>query len=358
MTISKYVSKHARCAARSLLSIFATVCMISAIAVPTYAFATPGEDKQAEADAAYEQLTSLQAELDAAEASYGQALEEQEAAEAKVEEAEARIVEITAQIEDLQDKLATRACAMYMGGSLSYIDVFFGCASWAEFTTTWDLLNALNQNDADMVSETKALRQEAEEQKTVLEEQAAIAEEKAEVARQIKEDAEATVAEVQEIYDNLSEEAAELLAEEQAAAEAAAAAAAQDAINNNSGGSSSGGSYNNNYSGRADAGSTVGRAYAILNEGDCYYSWGGVGPYGFDCSGFVSYCLTGSYSRLGTTYTFLNWTQVSDPQPGDICVNSGHCGIYIGGGQMIHAASPGQGICVGGVQSGMIYVRY
>lgn len=357
MTISKYVLKHAKGAILSIFTIFVAICALGT--TTDFAYATPGEDKQAEADAAYEQLTSLQAELDAAEASYGQALEEQEAAEAKVEEAEARIVEITAQIEDLQDKLATRACAMYMGGSLSYLDVFFGCASWAEFTTTWDLLNALNQNDADMVSETKALRQEAEEQKIVLEEQAAIAEEKAEVARQIKEDAEATVAEVQEIYDNLSEEAAELLAEEQAAAEAAAAAAAQAAIDNsNSGGSSSGGSYNNSYSGRADAGSTVGRAYAILNEGDCYYSWGGVGPYGFDCSGFVSYCLTGSYSRLGTTYTFLNWTQVSDPQPGDVCVNSGHCGIYIGGGQMIHAASPGQGICVGGVQSGMIYVRY
>ena len=33
--------------------------------------------------------------------------------------------------------------------------------------------------------------------------------------------------------------------------------------------------------------------------------------YTSDCSGFVSYCLTGAYSRLGTTYTFLTWTQVS-----------------------------------------------
>ena len=88
------------------------------------------------------------------------------------------------------------------------------------------------------------------------------------------------------------------------------------------------------------------------------YVWGGVGPGGYDCSGLVSYCLTGSHTRLGTTYTFMNWPQVSDPQPGDICVNWTHTGIYIGGGQMIHAADYGIGVIIGPVQSGMIIVRY
>lgn len=102
--------------------------------------------------------------------------------------------------------------------------------------------------------------------------------------------------------------------------------------------------------------SIVDRAYGWV--GNAEYVWGACSPGSFDCSGFVSYCLTGSYSRLGTTYTFLGWSQVSDPQPGDVCVNAGHCGIYIGGGQMIHAATEGVGVIVGPVQSGMIYVRY
>lgn len=102
--------------------------------------------------------------------------------------------------------------------------------------------------------------------------------------------------------------------------------------------------------------SIVDRAYGWV--GNAEYVWGACSPGAFDCSGFVSYCLTGSYSRLGTTYTFLAWPQVSDPQPGDICVNSGHCGIYIGGGQMIHAATEGVGVVVGPVQGGMVYVRY
>lgn len=105
----------------------------------------------------------------------------------------------------------------------------------------------------------------------------------------------------------------------------------------------------------ANGGTIVSRAYSQLGKP---YVWGACGPSSFDCSGFVSYCLTGSYTRLGTTYTFLGWTQVSDPQPGDVCVNANHCGIYIGGGQMIHAATEGVGVIVGSVQSGMIYVRY
>lgn len=102
--------------------------------------------------------------------------------------------------------------------------------------------------------------------------------------------------------------------------------------------------------------SIVDRAYGWV--GNAEYVWGACSPGAFDCSGFVSYCLTGSYSRLGTTYTFLAWPKVSDPQPGDVCVNAGHCGIYIGGGQMIHAATEGVGVVVGPVQAGMIYVRY
>ena len=72
----------------------------------------------------------------------------------------------------------------------------------------------------------------------------------------------------------------------------------------------------------------------------------------------MSYCLTGQYRRLGTTNTFMGWPQVSNPQPGDVCVNWGHTGIYIGNGQMIHAATYGVGVVVGPVQAGMIYVRY
>ena len=104
----------------------------------------------------------------------------------------------------------------------------------------------------------------------------------------------------------------------------------------------------------ANGGSIVSRAYSQLGKP---YVWGACGPNSFDCSGFVSYCLTGSYSRLGTTLTFMGWTRVSNPQPGDVVTTAIHCGIYIGNGQMIHAPHTGDVVKVGPVQSGMIYVR-
>ena len=104
----------------------------------------------------------------------------------------------------------------------------------------------------------------------------------------------------------------------------------------------------------ANGGSIVSRAYSQLGKP---YVWGAYGPNSFDCSGFVSYCLTGSYTRLGTTLTFMGWTRVSNPQPGDVVTTATHCGIYIGNGQMIHAPHTGDVVKVVPVQSGMIYVR-
>lgn len=104
----------------------------------------------------------------------------------------------------------------------------------------------------------------------------------------------------------------------------------------------------------ANGGTIVSRAYSQLGKP---YVWGAYGPSSFDCSGLVSYCLTGSYTRLGTTLTFMGWTRVSNPQPGDVVTTATHCGIYIGNGQMIHAPHTGDVVKVGPVQSGMIYVR-
>lgn len=121
-----------------------------------------------------------------------------------------------------------------------------------------------------------------------------------------------------------------------------------------SGGSSSGGGSTPGYD-VSTGNAVVDRAYAQLGKP---YVWGATGPNSFDCSGLVGYCLTGSYSRIWTSGDYAGWPSVSNPQPGDICVISGHCGIYIGNGQMIHAPQPGDVVKIASVQSGMWYVRY
>lgn len=86
------------------------------------------------------------------------------------------------------------------------------------------------------------------------------------------------------------------------------------------------------------------------------YVYSACGPDAFDCSGLVSYCLTGKYERIGSTSDIISWPETTNPQPGDICIKEGHTGIYIGNGQMIHAATEGVGVVIGDVQDGMWYV--
>lgn len=376
------------CASKSKVALNAAFAAILAVglSVPAAsAFAAPSDDKQAEAQAALQKLNQYQSELDQASANYEAAHQEQIDAQNRVDEAQKQIEEKTAQIEKDQQRLSDRARDMYRSGDTNFLDVILGASSFEQFATTWNMLETLNGNDAELVSETKTAREELQAAKQEAEEQAKVASDKAEEAKSVAEAADQKASEMQQTYNSLSAEAQELISQERAAQEAqqqAAAAAAEqngtagnDAAatitNNNSNSNrnnatSNGSSSNNKPSASSSAtnnskpqsvsgNSVVNRAYSQLGKP---YKWGAVGPNSFDCSGLVSYCLTGSYSRLGTTGTFMGWTRVSNPQPGDICVNSHHCGIYIGGGQMIHAPQTGDVVKVSSVHSGMIYVRY
>lgn len=375
------------CASKSKVALNAAFAAILAVglSVPAAsAFAAPSDDKQAEAQAALQKLNQYQSELDQASANYEAAHQEQIDAQNRVDEAQKQIEEKTAQIEKDQQRLSDRARDMYRSGDTNFLDVILGASSFEQFATTWNMLETLNGNDAELVSETKTAREELQAAKREAEEQAKVASDKAEEAKSVAEAADQKASEMQQTYNSLSAEAQELISQERAAQEAqqqAAAAAAEqngtagnDAAttitNNNrnnaasSNSSSSSNSNKNNASSSAtnnskpqsvSGNSVVNRAYSQLGKP---YEWGAFGPNSFDCSGLVSYCLTGSYSRLGTTGTFMGWTRVSSPQPGDICVNSHHCGIYIGGGQMIHAPRTGDVVKVSSVHSGMIYVRY
>lgn len=375
------------CASKSKVALnaaFAAVLAVGLSIPAANAFASPSDDKQAEAQAALQKLNQYQSELDQASANYEAAHQEQIDAQNRVDEAQKQIEEKTAQIEKDQQRLSDRARDMYRSGDTNFLDVILGASSFEQFATTWNMLETLNGNDAELVSETKTAREELQAAKQEAEEQAKVASDKAEEAKSVAEAADQKASEMQQTYNSLSAEAQELISQERAAQEAqqqAAAAAAEqngtagnDAAatitNNNRNNTTSSNSSNSSNSNKNNASSSatnnskpqsvsgnsvVNRAYSQLGKP---YKWGAVGPNSFDCSGLVSYCLTGSYSRLGTTGTFMGWTRVSIPQPGDICVNSHHCGIYIGGGQMIHAPQTGDVVKVSSVHSGMIYVRY
>lgn len=340
----------------AVITITILTCALMGIlmVLPQQAHAVTAAEKQAEADAAQAELSQWQVQLDQASDAYYEANTAHDEAIQKMNEAQAQIDAAEAKKATLQDHLSTRAKSMYRSGNTTFIDVLLGADSFEDFVSTWDTLNALNADDESYVEQEKQAEAQATAAHNEYSAQEQTASDKLAEAESIEAQAQSTVQQYQARVSSLDAEAQQLLQQEQAAAQQAAAnaaaAASSSSSSDDSGSSSGGGSASGSYEGGSD---TVSRAYACLGAP---YVWGAVGPGGYDCSGLVSYCITGSHTRVGTASTFAGWPQASNPEPGDICANSHHCGIYIGGGQMINAFDFGVGVIISSVDSDMVIV--
>lgn len=101
----------------------------------------------------------------------------------------------------------------------------------------------------------------------------------------------------------------------------------------------------------------------------CRYVWGGMSPSGFDCSGFVNYVykLYGySMNRVAQDIYSGNgtWVDKASLQPGDLVFfgygpySVSHVGMYIGGGQFIHASSSSTGVIISSLSENYYTNRY
>ncbi|WP_418316558.1 coiled-coil domain-containing protein [Senegalimassilia anaerobia] len=359
----------------------------TSLIIPEFAFAETAAEKQAEADAVRNQLVGLQADLETAGENYYAALDEQESAQRSMEEQQVKIDETTEEIEGLQDRLSTRARSMYRSGSTTFIDFLLGASSFAEFTQNWELLNQINANDADLVDQTKAAREQLQAAKDEFARQEQIAAQKAAECKQIHDEVQVKVQNATDLMNSLDEEARALLEQEQAAAAAAAAAQAQAeaeaaaaAAGGNGGGNQGGGSHSGgNQGGGNDGGNQGGGgndgggngggstivypggggsagdnsaaySYACSRIG-CPYVWGAEGPDSFDCSGLVTW----AYRQLGIELPHQSEAQmaratrvvsVSEARPGDVLWRYGHVGIAGGYGGTPYVHAPTFGACV------------
>lgn len=345
----------------------------TSLIIPEFAFAETAAEKQAEADAVRNQLVGLQADLETAGENYYAALDEQESAQRSMEEQQVKIDETTEEIEGLQDRLSTRARSMYRSGSTTFIDFLLGASSFAEFTQNWELLNQINANDADLVDQTKAAREQLQAAKDEFARQEQIAAQKAAECKQIHDEVQVKVQNATDLMNSLDEEARALLEQEQAAAAAAAAAQAQAeaeaaaAAAGGNGGSNDGGNQgggNQGGGGNDGGGSTIvypggggsagdnsaAYSYACSRIG-CPYVWGAEGPDSFDCSGLVTW----AYRQLGIELPHQSEAQmaratrvvsVSEARPGDVLWRYGHVGIAGGYGGTPYVHAPTFGACV------------
>ncbi|MFJ3701149.1 MULTISPECIES: C40 family peptidase [Streptomyces] len=103
----------------------------------------------------------------------------------------------------------------------------------------------------------------------------------------------------------------------------------------------------------ARAAQAVDFAYGALGKP---YVWGATGPASFDCSGLTQAAWRAAGISLPrTTYTQINagrHVSRSELAPGDLVFfypGVTHVGLYIGGGQMIHAPRPGAPVRIASV---------
>ncbi len=354
---------------RAFVGVAATVGAATALTAinPLEAHAVTAAEKKAQAAEALNKLNGMQSKLNAASDDYVNAEAEQLAAKAKMDEAQGRIDEASEQISGLQEQLGTRARSMYRSGSASFLDLLLGATSFQAFTNNWSILNNMNESDAEMVEQTKALRAEVEQQKEVYTQQEAVAAENVEKAAAAQSEAKALYDEMQATYNTLSAEAQQLFNEEQAAAARAAEEAIPTSTNNGGGGTYSGGnsgggnSGGGSSSGGSSSGGSSGKgstskpqsyngAAAVargMTQKGKPYQWGGSGNPGWDCSHLVCYAIGCSYH---TSEWFSSLPNAENPMPGDPVWSRGHVGLYVGPGQMLEAQTEGVPVGVYGLR--------
>jgi cell wall-associated NlpC family hydrolase len=245
--------------------------------------------------------------------------------------------------------LAKRLISVYMeqdNASDSTVAILFEASSLQDVIDRVEAAQRISDHDATVVRQVKALRdrtatQAAALQKLQAKQQAYVSQISSQwnALKRQKAEREAYVASVRK-------EIASALAEQKREAAAAAAQAKRTVASYNSGATVSS-PVSPSYTAPAASSVGAGVVNAAMSRLNAPYVWGAAGPTTFDCSGLVVW----SFAQVGISlphysYDLMNGgapVSPSDLQPGDLVFfyGGGHVGIYIGGGQFIHAPHTG-----------------
>ncbi len=304
--------------------------------VPTHAVATPTNDRREQAVRVKAQIDALDEKVEIASEDYNDANGKYQELTAKVKKTNARLATLKAQQKKLQGHLDTRVDGMYRQGPLGFLEILLGANSFEEFSTTWDLLQELNEQDAQAVSELKTTRIEVAKVSAELKKSQAEAKAERTVMAKRKASIESQLAERKRLLKGIESEIAALEAAAEAAAQAAARAKRYTPSSSDDYGDP----------GTEPRSEVVAIAKSKLG---CPYVWAADGPNSFDCSGFTMWV----YRQVGVSLPHSSRAQInSGPRvsranlkPGDLVFFGRsvihHVGIYVGGGMYIHAPHTG-----------------
>ncbi|GAN36076.1 C40 family peptidase [Lacticaseibacillus paracasei] len=312
------------------------------------------------------------------------------ASQAKIASYNQQIVKAQVEVGKRKDNLKEQLISLQkqVGNSVTgniYFDFVLNSNSLTDLVGRSLTVNKLSQASAealqavkDSQAKVKALQTEQEaKQETLVATKSQLESDKAKI-ESLKSDAEKSASDLQQTLEANKDKLAQLAASEDAAKAAAATAAvaatpsasststasssaASSSVNTSTNTSTTSASSStsasqapasNNSSVSVSGGSIASNAAKYIGVP---YVYGGTSPSGFDCSGLIYYAAKEAGISLPRTSqaqsTLGSYVSVSDLKAGDLVFWGGvgsayHVGIYIGGGQYLHAPAPGQNVTI------------
>jgi peptidoglycan DL-endopeptidase CwlO len=317
--------------------------------------------KRQQAQAIIAQIQEMDSNLSHAIESYNLANIQLDQIDSDLETNGNHLVTAKASLQIAQKHISKRLRALYINGdSGGAVEVILGAKSLDDLLDRLDMASRVGGQDAQVLRDVRRFRNEVKTRRAKLRSdrsrQAQVVSERAERKRYI----EGQLTERQRLLASVKDEIARMEAAERArqarleqearrrlAAQAAARSyARQQTLELGSDPFSAGDSTDSGISAPpAKYGGVIGIAMQYLGVP---YVWGGASPSGFDCSGLAAYV----YAQVGISLPHnaaMQYNSVGvyvsrdELQPGDLVFFNGlgHMGMYIGGGQFIHAPHTG-----------------
>ena len=257
-----------------------------------------------------------------------------------------------------QHTLAKRLVAIYMSqGEQSSLAVILGAHSLDDLISRIETANAMSKQDSALIQQVAGFKHQIVHRRALLRTERARQHRLVAARAAERSQIEGRLASERHLYNSVRSQIAQMLsaqrASQRAAARSARVAATQVATPKASYGA---GPVSTSVPGDRYS-SVVGIAMQYLGVP---YVYGGESPSGFDCSGLVAYV----YAQVGVSlphytvaqYNYPDSVSVSRSQlePGDLVFfyGLGHVGIYVGGGQFIHAPHTGSVVRIDSLNGG------